>query len=148
LPAARCLEKVKALLEVFTNPDVLALLAAAVPIRQAPPPANMHAAGSERPRLLSAAKEWVIGQARAAATMGRQMAARLKAGLLGLWRLRRQLLSAVAIGAAVGLAAYLAGPWLSALAGGLASGTLSLTAPARGWLQRPLLASGLADGTA
>jgi hypothetical protein len=138
----------KALVEVFTNPDVLALLAAAVPIRQATPPPNTRTAGSQLQQRLGAAREWVARQAQAAATVGRQMTASLKAGVLGLWRLRRQLLSAVAIGAAVGLAACLAGPWLSALAGGLASGTLSLAGRARGWLQRTLLASGLADGTA
>jgi hypothetical protein len=75
------------------------------------------------------------------------MLAGVKAGLIGLWRLRWQLLTAVSIGAAVGLAASLVGPWLSAAAGGLAGGMLSRLGQARDWLQRLFLSGVVADAT-
>ena len=137
----------KALLEVLTNPDVLALLAGAAPPRQ---PASARADGAERPGLrgrLATAKAWAAGRARAARTVCHRALGGVKAGLLGLWRLRRQLLTAVSVGATVGLAAYLAGPWLSAVAGGLAGGMLSRLGRARDWLQRMFLSGVVADAT-
>jgi hypothetical protein len=137
----------KALLEVLTNPDVLALLAGAAPPRQPASPAADKAERSGLCEGLAGAKAWAAGRARAARDVCHRTLGRLKAGLLGLWRLRRQLLTAVCIGAAVGLAAYPTGPWLSAVAGGLVGGMLSRLGRARDWLQRVFRSGGHADAT-
>ena len=77
----------KALLEVLTNPDVLALLAGAAPPRQ---PASARADRAERSGLrgrLATAEAWAAGRARAARTVCHRALGGVKAGLLGLWRL-------------------------------------------------------------
>jgi hypothetical protein len=131
----------RALVEVLTSPDVLALLGGLAPPRQPSPlPASPPAIeGEDRPGLrgrLGAARAWAGRKARAAGAACARGLAGLRAGLLGLWHLRSRLLATVGIGAAIGLGAYLAGPWLSALAGGAFGFLTGLCNQARWWLQR------------
>jgi hypothetical protein len=141
----------RALVEVLTSPDILALLGGlAAPRPPSPLPASPTAgAGEDHPGLrdrLGAARAWAGRHARTASAVCARGLTSLKAGLLGLWRLRTRLLAAVGIGTAVGLGAYLAGPWLSALAGGALGFATGLFTRARSWLQR--LWAGLAASTA
>jgi hypothetical protein len=131
----------RALVEVLTSPDILALLGGLAPPRQPSPlPVSPPAAeGEDRPGLqdrLGAAHAWAGRQARAAGAACARGLAGLRAGLLGLWRLRTRLLATVAVGTAIGLGAYLAGPWLSALAGGALGFVTGVCNQARSWLQR------------
>ena len=56
--------------------------------------------------------------------------------LLALWRLRRPLLVALAVGAAAGVAAFAAGPWVAGLLTGLAGSAATLAIQARQWLEQ------------
>ena len=131
----------RALVEVLTSPDILALLGGLAPPRQPSPlPVSPPAAeGEDRPGLrdrLGAARAWAGRQAGAAGASCARGLAGLRAGLLGLWRLRTRLLATVAVGTAIGLGAYLAGPWLSALTGGALGFVTGVCNRARSWLQR------------
>ena len=132
------------LTEVLTNPTLLEHL-------QPPaPPTPPVAVPAQRPSLrerMSPAGTWAGRKAQAACTSCRRALASLGSGLLALWRLRTRLLAAVSIGATIGLGAYLAGPWLSALAGGVAGGVVNLVHRVRGWFQQTFLRHVLADAT-
>ena len=135
------------LTEVLTNP---ALLEHLQPPRQPAPPTPPVAVPAERPSLrerMAAAGAWTGRKAQAAWTACRRALGNLGSGLLALWRLRTRLLAAVSIGATIGLGAYLAGPWLSALAGGIAGGVVSLVHRVRAWFQQTFLRRVLADAT-
>jgi hypothetical protein len=141
----------KALLEVLTSPDLISLIGGiASSYQPVPPAAAPPAEEGGCPGLLqrlAATRAWAGRQARAAGAACHRTLGALKVGLLGLWNLRTRLLAAVGIGATVGLGAYLAGPWLSALVGGAAGCALSLFARARTWLQRMFAGCAFADVT-
>ena len=135
------------LTEVLTNPALLEHLHPAAPASTATTPAD---APVERPGLrerMAAAGAWAGRKARAAGKACRRGVGNLGSGLVALWRLRTRMLAAVGIGATIGLGAYLAGPWLSALAGGVVGGVVSLVHRVRGWLQQNFLRRVLADAT-
>ena len=114
-------------------------------LHHAPPIAE-----DDRPGLrerLAATRDWAGRQARSAGVACRQTLGAIKAGLLGLWNLRTRLLAAVGIGATFGVGAYFVGPWLSALAGGVAGCAVSLFRRARTWLQRMFFWGMFADVT-
>src|SRR5262245_40734310 len=110
------------LLELLAHPEIKSLLRSATASFSAPPPPKPPLGDTEgRPTLrerLAAASTWAGDKLRSAGAACRQGLGAVKAGLLGLWSLRTRLLTAVGLGAAIGLGAYFAGPWLSALAGG------------------------------
>jgi hypothetical protein len=120
--------------EVLTNPDVLALLRAAV--GPAAPASQPSAPEAAKPRRVvshfARARAWVGGklrQVREACASALRRVGKLFAGVRRgiitlvatvrerLWLVRLfkvQLLTALGVGAAAGVAAYYAGPWLSA----------------------------------
>src|SRR5262249_49727513 len=102
----------KALLSVLTNPEVIALLGCGGPPPVSAPvtPPEDNALGLRQP--LATAGNWVAQQARSAGVACASVGSRLKAGLVGLWRLRTRLLAAITVGAGVGVGAYFAGPWV------------------------------------
>jgi hypothetical protein len=147
----------RALVEVLTNPDVLALLGTAARA-QAPDgfPTDGPAA-QRRPGVragLGAVGGWVRRQAQAvlgaggraaaagrrAAAAGRRAAGRAAAGLVPVWQLRRPLLLAAGVGTAAGALAYAAGPWAAGLLGGLAGFAAALAVQARLWLRQAMQA--------
>jgi hypothetical protein len=135
------------LTEVLTNPALLEHLQPTVPHTPVEPLAD---APAERPGLrqrMATARAWAGRKAHAAGRACRRGLGNLGSGLMALWRLRTRLLTAVGIGAAIGLGAYLAGPWLSALAGGVVGGVVSLARRVWGWLQQRFLRRVLADAT-
>jgi hypothetical protein len=127
------------LTEVLTNPALLEhLQPTATPVPHTPPTP-----------LADAPVGWPgLGERMAAArTACRRALGNLGSGLLALWRLRTRLLAAVGIGAVVGLGAYLAGLWPSALAGGVAGCVVSLVHRSRGWLRQTFFGRVLAGAT-
>ncbi len=128
----------EALLQVLTNPDVLTLLGTAARAHSAAPPIAEAASavepglasteGPARHRSVGRLGAWAgrqVAGARAAwagaAAAGRDRVEAVGARLLPLWRFRRRLLIAVAVGAGAGLAGYLAGPWVAGALSGLAA---------------------------
>jgi hypothetical protein len=139
------------LLELLAHPEIKSLLQAATASFTPPPPPRTPPDDTEgRPGLrdrLGAAGAWAGRQARAAGQACVCGARWLKAGLLGVWQLRTRLLTTVGLGAAVGLSAYFAGPWLSALAGGAVGFAAGLFSRARSWLQQIVLGGLFPDVT-
>ena len=140
----------KALVELMTNPELVALLGGAAG-RAAPAPAAPEAIpvqADERPTLgqrLGQAKDWAGAKVRVAcAACGRSVRAGLgllgglKPRLLALWRLRKPLPVALAVGTAAGVAAFAAGPCVAGLLTGLAGSAAALAVQARLWLQHAL----------
>jgi hypothetical protein len=152
--------------EVLSNPDVLARLHAAAGPAPAPTTPAPESAGAP------AAPGW-LGRARALATKGaaavrgacagcadltaraagavarraRAACAAAGRGLGVLWPFRGQMLVALAVGTAAGVAAYIAGPWVCATAAWLGGfvGTMAFRA---GAALRRALAQFVADGPA
>ena len=139
------------LLELLAHPEIKSLLqAATAPFTPPPSPRTPPDDTEGRPTLrerLATASTWAGEKVRAAGAACRKGLGALKAGLLGLWNLRTRLLTTVGLGAAVGLAAYLAGPWLSALAGGALGCAAGLFSRARSWLQQTVFGDLLPDVT-
>ena len=125
------------LTEVLTNPEVLAKLRDALPPpRVAQPVATPVAGPSLKERMakvwswLGAKVRWVLGACQSGVNRLSAAATRVKqrvqqAGQAGWLRLRLlrhfrgQLLLAVGVGVAAGVAAFLAAPWLAAVLSGL-----------------------------
>jgi len=139
------------LLELLAHPEIKSLLQAATASFTPPPPPRTPPDATEgRPTLgerLATASTWAGEKVRAAGAACRKGLGAVKAGLLGLWNLRTRLLTTVGLGAAVGLGAYLAGPWLSALAGGAVGFAAGLFSRARTWLQQMVLGGLFPDVT-
>lgn len=141
------------LVELVTNPVVRARLQGTVP--PAAPPAKPSLAG-RLGQALGRVQGWVgarLAAAREAAgrliSRGRQTCAAvgrqarqgfvtLLTRLVLVRRYAAQLLAALAVGLAVGVAAYFAGPWLSATVGTAGGFVTALTVRAGVWLQRSL----------
>jgi hypothetical protein len=119
--------------ELLSSPELLTLIGSTrAPVGEpAPPPANAPASGL-RGRVGSVFS-WAGQKFRAARdACGRKLSG-LRARLLALWGFRPRLLVALGAGAAVGLAAYVAGPLLAALFGAAVGFATSLAARARLW---------------
>jgi hypothetical protein len=137
----------QALVEVLSNPDVLALIGGAAGLHAPIPPAPEApaATGPDRPGLGQRLGTWAGQQVQAArAACDQVMEAGRRAGsglweyLLAVWQHRWQLVAAAAVGVAAGLAADWAGPWL---AGVLAAGAGFVWGPVQRawpWLRRLL----------
>ena len=137
----------QALVEVLSNPDVLALIGSSARLHASVPPAPEVPAASEpdRPGLGQRLGAWGGAQVQAArAAAGQVLEAGRRAGsglweyLLAVWQHRWQLVAAAAVGVAAGLAADWAGPWL---AGVLAAGAGFVWGPVQRawpWLRRLL----------
>ena len=143
------------LAEVLGNPEVLARLHAARPAAPAPRPRPPRVSLRERlgqiraqlaARLQAArqtCREGLGGLRQALVSFGR----RCRGGVDQVWRQCRRLrtllsplLVAAGVGLVVGVAAYYAGPWLAALAGGLGGFTTAIAVQAALWLRRTLTA--------
>jgi hypothetical protein len=149
----------QALIEVLTNPDVLTLIGGAVrtqapapPAPDVPPVVVDSRLGLREP--LGALGSWAGRQVRAARSACTRAAAAglrglggLGARLLPLWQLRKHLLVALGVGAAAGLVAYVAGPWVAALLSGVATFASTVTLQARLWLNRMIVKAGLTNST-
>ena len=144
------------LTEVFTNPDVLARLreVAAPPPQQAtPPPASVKPGLRERLAwLCQRVREGLSGLRE----NGRIGLRRIGTWLGGLWRgatagcaalwarcrslgqYKYELLTALGVGAAAGMAAWFAGPYLAALLSGVGGFAATVTVQGWLWLRRSL----------
>jgi hypothetical protein len=124
-------EAVRAVLsEVLTHPELLDPLrgraAAPAPVAAAAPvPAAAEPIGARLTRRLGRLANGVGAGLRAACRAGVRTLHRARAGaaavharLHAVRRFRGQLLTALAVGAVLGVATYFAGPWLAAAAGG------------------------------
>jgi len=139
-----------ALSEILTDPEVLAALRATAAAQAgesqaAPAPASPSPEG--KPGLLGRAWGWAkAGVQKAGSALGaaarraRQAAATARGGLRHLKPFRSQILTALGVGAAAGVGAYFAGPYVAAAAGWLA-GVLSTLAVQAGVALRRTLAS-------
>jgi hypothetical protein len=118
--------------EMLTSPELLARLGAAVPAAAPAEEKTPKAKASWKRRWFGVCKTLAVGL-----SAGRIWCGRLLEGVrtraCGVWgqiqvlaRFRNQLLVAAGIGMTVGAAAYLAGPWLSAAAGGIGGFAASL----------------------
>ena len=138
----------QALVEVLTNPDVLALIGGIARANGSPqitpdevPPVTESRSGfGER---LGTLGEWAGRQVRAArsacaraAAAGGRCLGSLGARLVPLWHFRKEVVVALAVGATAGLVAYMAGPWVGGLLSGLAAFASALTVQAGLWLRR------------
>jgi hypothetical protein len=112
----------QALVEVLSNPDVLALIGSSARLHAPilPTPEVPATAGPERPGLGQRLGAWAGQQVQAAReAAGQVLEAGRRAGsglweyLLAVWQCRWQLVTAVGVGVAAGLAADWAGPWLA-----------------------------------
>jgi hypothetical protein len=134
----------QALLEVLTNPDILTLMGGVTPMQQAPTLTEGPTDEPKgRPGLYERVGAWAgqrVAAARSAcakvAAAGRRGLSGLAARLLPLWQYRRQLLAVLGLGAVVGVAVYLAGPWMATLLAGTVAAGSALAVRARLWLKR------------
>jgi hypothetical protein len=135
-------EAVQAVLtEVATNPDLLARLGvqpAAQPTADEDEPEEPTRGSGRRPGLterLGRVAGWVKGRVRATWQAGANLARQARQVLSLAWafvteplrRFKGQVLLTLAVGAVIGLAAFLAGPWLAAGAGFLGSAVVVVT---------------------
>ena len=115
-----------ALSEILTNPEVLALLRAAL-APEAPvgvPPAPSTSAWARVKAGCRRASGAVLGMAKRCASTARNCLHLLRP-------FRAQLLTALGVGAAAGVAAYFAGPWVAAGAGWVVGFGTALAVQAR-----------------
>src|SRR4051794_38609750 len=128
-----------ALSELLTDPEVLAVLRATVAAQAADSQAN-PAPPSPEGKPGSLGRAWDLAKAGvqkagsalgAAARRARQAAATAWGGLRHLRPFRAQILTALGVGAAAGVGAYFAGPYVAAGAGWVA-GVVSAPAPQGG----------------
>ena len=118
--------------EMLTSPELLARLGTAVPAAAPAQEKTPKAKASWRRRWLGVCKTLAVRLNAARIWCGRRLES-VRRQAFGVWRqvrrlgrFRNQLLVAAAIGVTVGAAAYLAGPWLSATAGGVGGFAASL----------------------
>jgi hypothetical protein len=111
----------QALVEVLSNPDVLALIGSSARLHApTPPPEAPPAGAADRPGLGQRLGAWAGQQVQAARAAcdqaleaGRRAGSGLWGHLLTVWQYRWRLVAAAAVGVAAGLAADWAGPWLA-----------------------------------
>jgi hypothetical protein len=118
--------------EMLTSPELLARLGAAVSGAVPAPEKALKAKVSWKRRWLRVCKTLAVGLSTGSLWFGRRLEG-VRTRASGVWgqiqvlaRFRNQLLVAASIGLTVGAAAYMAGPWLSAAAGGIGGFAASL----------------------
>jgi hypothetical protein len=143
----------QALVEVLSNPDVLALIGGAAQLYApiSPAPEAPAATGPDRPGLGQRLGSWAGQQVQAAraaceraADAGRRAGLGLWGHLLILWQVRWQIAAAAGFGVAAGLAANWAGPWLAGVLAAAASFVWGPVRRAWPWLRGLLPADPLA----
>jgi hypothetical protein len=130
-------EAVQAVLaEVLSNPDLLSLLRGTLAPAAAADaqPVMAEAAPIQRKGRLKRAWNWAKGQVQ---RLGRSLAT-LGSHLRVVRRFKVEVATAFMIGAGAGVAAYYAGPWLSAAVSGLGAFVGALGVQAGLWLRRTL----------
>src|SRR5215510_10672186 len=126
------------LTEILTSPELLSLIGTAramPPMVEGVPAPVASSAPSLRGRIGSALS-WAGQKIRSVWTACGRKLYTLRPRLLGLWGLRRQLLLALGIGTAAGLAAYLAGPLAAGAFSGVAAFASGLAVQTRLWLKK------------
>jgi hypothetical protein len=121
--------------EILANADVLTRLRGITASAPNGEPAQPNALK----RFLGRVRDCAASGLRVCASAPRQIGGLLDAGWIRLGALRQfkvPLLTAVGVGAAVGTGAYFAGPYVAALAGGVAGFTTTLFVHAALWLRR------------
>lgn len=137
------------LTEILTSPELLTLLGTAramPPIVECVPAPVASSAPSLRGRIGSALS-WAGQKIRSVWTACGRKLSGLRPRLLGLWGLRRQLLLALGIGTAAGVAAYLAGPLAAGAFSGVAAFASGLAVQTRLWLKKLVANPTLASAT-
>jgi hypothetical protein len=137
----------QALVEVLSNPDVLALIGGAAHLHAPiPPTAEVpSAAQPNQPGLRQRLGEWAGAQVQAARAAcdevleaGRRAGSGLWAHLLAVWQCRWQVAAAATVGVAAGLAADWAGPWLAGVLAAAAGFVWAPVQRAGPWLRQLL----------
>jgi hypothetical protein len=140
------------LLEIATNPDILALLRSGIMPAVVPPAApTAPATGTEQPgpirragRALASAWAWGLKRM---ADAGRAIAAPVRNAYTGaittyrqinaIWQLRRPIIVSLAVGVTVGIVVgYVAAPWLSGVISGIGAMSATLSAQLAIWTRR------------
>jgi len=137
------------LTEILTSPELLTLIGAArapAPIAEPSPVPAASAAPRLRDRIGSVLN-WAGRKIRSVKESCSRKLSGLRPRLLGLWGLRRQLLLALGIGTAAGVAAYLAGPLAAGAFSGLATFVSGLAVQTRLWLKKLVANPALASAT-
>ena len=137
------------LTEILTSPELLSLIGAArapAPIAEPSPVPAASAAPRLRDRIGSVLN-WAGRKIRSVKESCSRKLSGLRPRLLGLWGLRRQLLLALGIGTAAGVAAYLAGPLAAGAFSGLAAFVSRLAVQTRLWLKKLVANPALASAT-
>jgi hypothetical protein len=118
--------------EMLSSPELLARLGAAVPAAAPAQKKTPKAKASWKHRWLGVCKTLAVGLSAGRLWCGRRLEG-VRTRAYGVWgqiqvlgRFRNQLLVAAGIGMTVGAATYMAGPWLSAAAGGIGGFAASL----------------------
>jgi hypothetical protein len=138
------------LVEVVTNPDVLSLLRGGIaPVASAPLPASVAAAATTTTvigrvrRFLSSTWQRCLAKVRGVSAGVSQRVRSVRdgavatyQGISAIWRLKRALLIALGIGAAVGVAGYLSSPWFAGVIGGVGATGTALGAQLALWTRR------------
>jgi hypothetical protein len=137
------------LLEIVTNPDILALLRGNLPPASPPsaepqPPAQRPTAIARVGQAFVNAWAWSLKKTAAA---GRAIASPVRNAYHGavatyrqinaIWHLRRPIMISLAVGAAVGVVVgYLAAPWLAGVVSGVGAMSATMSAQIAVWTRR------------
>ena len=137
------------LIEIVTNPDVIALLRGGIP---AAPQATSESNPKVPSRVtlvdrirqgISAAWKWSLTKVKAVGQAITSRARNIRAGVVGgvrkvnmIWRLKRPLLIALGVGSVMGTVAYASSPWMAAVLSGIAATGATLGAQLAIWTRR------------
>ena len=135
------------LVEVISNPDVMALLRGGpFPVAQpymAPPPAPSNEPTAPQPNGLTRAWRWTIGKVKglaqgvASRVCGvRDSAVSTYRQASSIWSLKRPLLISLGVGVVVGMVCYASSPWLAGVVSGLAASVAALGVQLAAWARR------------
>ena len=137
------------LVEIVTNPDVIALLRgnfpAAPPATAEPNPkaANRVTLVDRIRKSVSAAWKWSLSKVKAVGQAIKSRARNVRTGIVGgvrkvnmVWRLKRPLLIALGVGSIMGSVAYASSPWVAAVLSGIAATGATLGAQLALWTRR------------
>jgi len=140
------------LIEVVTNPDVLALLRGGIaPVASVQVSASAAAdSAAPRPTVVGRVRRFVSSSWKRALAkvrgVGAGVAQRIRSvrdgikatyqGISAIWRLKRAVLIALGIGAAVGVVGYVASPWCAGVIGGIGAMGTALGAQLAFWTRR------------
>lgn len=134
------------LIEVITNPDLIALLrGGALPIAQPHVPVATipDEAALPQPNAISRAWRWSINKLKA---VGQGIKSRVRSARDGvvstyrqassIWSLRRPVLIALGVGAVIGVTCYASSPWLAGVVSGVAASVAALGVQLAAWARR------------